>query len=78
MDREDDDFFIRVINEPEDLHLIVAGGEGPLGAVMPGWNGRAAPFTGRIAPVAAAPPVPARGRRLTSALLQSPRARAPG
>ena len=39
VDREDDDFFIRVINEPEDLHLIVAGGEGPLGAVMPGWNG---------------------------------------
>ena len=39
MERENDDFFIRVVNRPEDLHLIVAGGNGPLGAVMPGWNG---------------------------------------
>ncbi len=39
VDREDDDFFIRAINEPEDLHIFVAGGKGPLGAVMPGWNG---------------------------------------
>lgn len=39
VDREDDDFFVRAINEPEDLHLFVAGGRGPLSAVMPGWNG---------------------------------------
>ena len=39
VERDNDDFFIRVVNEPQDLHLIVAGGNGPLGAVMPGWNG---------------------------------------
>ena len=39
VERENDDFFIRAVNNPEDLHLIVAGGNGPLGAVMPGWNG---------------------------------------
>ncbi len=39
VDRGDEDFFIRAVNEPEDLHLFVAGGNGPMGAVMPGWNG---------------------------------------
>ncbi len=39
VDRDDDDFFIKAINDPGDLHLFVAGGNGPMSAVMPGWNG---------------------------------------
>jgi len=39
VDRNDEDFFVRAIHDPEDLHLFVAGGNGPMSAVMPGWNG---------------------------------------
>ncbi|MFP6868945.1 MAG: hypothetical protein VCE91_06275 [Nitrospinota bacterium] len=40
VDLEDDDFFVPVIKDPADLHIIVAGGSpGPHCAVMHGWNG---------------------------------------
>jgi hypothetical protein len=36
---DDDDCFVPVIKDPRDLHLIVAGGWGPLTAVCHGWGG---------------------------------------
>jgi hypothetical protein len=39
IDPDDDDRFVPVIKNPDDLHLIVAGGWGPLTAVCHGWGG---------------------------------------
>jgi hypothetical protein len=39
VDPDDDDCFIPVIKNPEDLQLIVAGGWGPCTAVCHGWSG---------------------------------------
>ena len=39
IDPDDDDRFVPVIKDPNDLHLIVAGGWGPLTAVCHGWGG---------------------------------------
>jgi len=36
---DDDNAFVPVIKDPRDLHLIVAGGWGPLTAVCHGWGG---------------------------------------
>ena len=36
---DDDECFVPVIKDPRDLHLIVAGGWGPLTAVCHGWGG---------------------------------------
>jgi hypothetical protein len=38
LDPDDDDAFIKAVKEPEGLHLIVAGGTGPVTAVCHGWN----------------------------------------
>jgi len=39
VDPADDDAFVPVIKQPEDLHLMVAGGWGPVSAVAHGWGG---------------------------------------
>ena len=39
IDPDDDDCLVPVIKDPRDLHLIVAGGWGPLTAVCHGWGG---------------------------------------
>jgi hypothetical protein len=40
VDLEDENFFVPVVKDPADLHIIVAGGSpGPHSAVMHGWNG---------------------------------------
>ncbi len=40
VDLDDDDFFVPLLKDPADLHIIVAGGApGPHCAVMHGWNG---------------------------------------
>ena len=39
VDPDDDDALVPVIKDPRDLHLIVAGGWGPLTAVCHGWGG---------------------------------------
>jgi hypothetical protein len=39
VDPDDDDRFVPAIKDPADLHLIVAGGWGPLTAVCHGWGG---------------------------------------
>jgi hypothetical protein len=39
VDPDDDDCFVPVIKDERDLHLIVAGGWGPLTAVCHGWGG---------------------------------------
>ncbi|MGQ0751445.1 MAG: hypothetical protein ACT4PS_12985 [Betaproteobacteria bacterium] len=39
VDPDDDDFFIPAIKQPDDLHLIVAGGWGPCTAICHGWSG---------------------------------------
>jgi hypothetical protein len=36
---DDDDCFVPVIKDERDLHLVVAGGWGPLSAVCHGWGG---------------------------------------
>lgn len=38
-DVDDDDVFVHAIKNPRDLHLIVAGGNGPQTAVCFGWGG---------------------------------------
>ena len=38
MDPDDDEALIRAVKDPQRLHLIVAGGEGPITAVCHGWN----------------------------------------
>jgi hypothetical protein len=39
IDPQDEERFVRVIKDERDLHLIVAGGWGPLTAVCHGWGG---------------------------------------
>ena len=39
VDPDNDDQFVPTIKDPRDLHLIVAGGWGPLTAVCHGWGG---------------------------------------
>jgi hypothetical protein len=39
VDPDDDKCFVPAIKDPRDLHLIVAGGWGPLTAVCHGWGG---------------------------------------
>ena len=39
IDPSDEERFVPVIKDPRDLHLIVAGGWGPLTAVCHGWGG---------------------------------------
>jgi hypothetical protein len=39
VDPDDDERFVPAIKDPRDLHLIVAGGWGPLTAVCHGWGG---------------------------------------
>jgi hypothetical protein len=39
VDPDNDDCFVPAIKDPRDLHLIVAGGWGPLTAVCHGWGG---------------------------------------
>jgi hypothetical protein len=39
IDPADEHRFVTVIKDPADLHLIVAGGWGPLTAVCHGWGG---------------------------------------
>jgi hypothetical protein len=40
VDLENDDYFVPLIKDPADLHVVVAGGTpGPHSAVMHGWNG---------------------------------------
>jgi hypothetical protein len=39
VDPDDDDCFVPAIKDPRDLHLLVAGGWGPLTAVCHGWGG---------------------------------------
>ena len=39
IDPNDDDCFVPVIKDARDLHLIVAGGWGPLTAICHGWGG---------------------------------------
>jgi hypothetical protein len=38
LDPDDDDALIRAVKDPQRLHLIVAGGLGPVTAVCHGWN----------------------------------------
>ena len=38
VDPDDDDQPIKAVKDPERLHLIVAGGLGPITAVCHGWN----------------------------------------
>jgi hypothetical protein len=38
IDPDDDGALIRAVKDPDRLHLIVAGGEGPITAVCHGWN----------------------------------------
>ena len=35
---DDDDCLIKAVKDPQRLHLIVAGGLGPITAVCHGWN----------------------------------------
>jgi len=39
IDFHNEDLFVPAIKHPDDLHLIVAGGLGPITAVLPGWGG---------------------------------------
>lgn len=39
IDPADDECFVPVIKDVRDLHLIVAGGWGPLTAICHGWGG---------------------------------------
>ena len=38
IDPDDDAYFVKAIKDPQGLHLIVAGGMGPVTAVCHGWN----------------------------------------
>jgi hypothetical protein len=44
---DDDDCFVPVIKDERDLHLVVAGGWGPLTAVCHGWGGGSRAVHGR-------------------------------
>ena len=39
VDFEHDDCFVPAVKDPRDLHLIVAGGLGPISVVCTGWGG---------------------------------------
>ena len=58
IDVQDESRFVPVIKDPRDLHLIVAGGWGPLSAVCHGWGGgsRAVHGTDRCPGTARLPP----------------------
>jgi hypothetical protein len=47
IDPADESRFVPVIKDPRDLHLIVAGGWGPLTAVCHGWGGGSRAVHGR-------------------------------
>ena len=47
VDPDDDNCQVPVIKDPRDLHLIVAGGWGPLTAVCHGWGGGSRAVHGR-------------------------------
>ena len=47
IDPEDEERFVPVIKDARDLHLIVAGGWGPLTAVCHGWGGGSRAVHGR-------------------------------
>jgi hypothetical protein len=47
VDPDDDECFVPVIKDARDLHLIVAGGWGPLTAVCHGWGGGSRAVHGR-------------------------------
>ena len=47
VDPDDDAAMVPVIKDPRDLHLIVAGGWGPLTAVCHGWGGGSRAVHGR-------------------------------
>jgi hypothetical protein len=38
LDPADDDALVKAVKDPGRLHLIVAGGMGPITAVCHGWN----------------------------------------
>jgi hypothetical protein len=46
VDPEDDDCPIKAVKDPRRLHLIVAGGMGPITAVCHGWNESSEPVAG--------------------------------
>jgi len=50
VDPDDDECFVPAIKDPRDLHLIVAGGWGPLTAVCHGWGGGSRAVHGRYEP----------------------------
>jgi hypothetical protein len=49
VDPDDDEFFIRAVKDPAGLHLIVAGGTGPITAVCHGWNDSSRAVHGKYA-----------------------------
>jgi hypothetical protein len=49
VDPDDDDCFIKAVKDPEGLHLIVAGGMGPVTAVCHGWNDSSRAVHGKYA-----------------------------
>jgi hypothetical protein len=49
VDPDDDECFIPAIKDPDDLHLIVAGGWGPCTAICHGWSGGSRAVHGRYA-----------------------------
>ena len=46
-DPDDDECFIKAVKDPQNFHLIVAGGMGPVTAVCHGWNDSSRPVHGR-------------------------------
>ena len=46
-DPDDDECFIKAVKDPQNLHLIVAGGTGPITAVCHGWNDSSRPVHGK-------------------------------
>jgi hypothetical protein len=49
VDPDDDECFIPAIKDPDDLHLIVAGGWGPCTAICHSWSGGSRAVHGRYA-----------------------------
>jgi hypothetical protein len=49
VDPADDEFFIKAVKDPAGLHLIVAGGTGPITAVCHGWNDSSRAVHGKYA-----------------------------
>jgi hypothetical protein len=49
VDPDDDEFFIKAVKDPAGLHLIVAGGTGPITAVCHGWNDSSRAVHGKYA-----------------------------